>query len=72
MVNVPENLGPNKVVGQVHATDMDSGLLGKVEYSMSNQNREGIKELFHVDSDSGIITLKKSLDHEVHDQRYIG
>ena len=69
VVNVPENLGPNKVVGQVHATDLDSGMYGEVWYSMSNQNKEDVKELFKVGSESGTITLKKSLDHEAHDER---
>ena len=71
LISVPENLGANKVVGHVFATDLDSGSFGQVRYSISHHNKPKVKNLFQIDSKTGVITLKKSLDREAGDDRYI-
>lgn len=46
------------------ATDGDDGQNGQVKYSLLQTVLEQSKNLFEVDSDSGMVTLKKQLDRE--------
>ncbi|NWI90968.1 PCDG1 protein, partial [Pitta sordida] len=62
-VRVPEDLPVGSVLVIVTATDADDGLNGQVKYGFHKiSNRES--ELFHLDSESGRITLKDYLDFE--------
>lgn len=58
---IKENNPPNEVITTVKAVDKDSGLAGKVTYFMHTDGSDS----FHVDSTSGVITVKKSLDREM-------
>lgn len=55
--HIAENKDPNTFVGQVTATDRDSGNNGKVTYTGSTSE-------FHVDLTTGRITSLKILDYE--------
>lgn len=46
------------------ATDGDDGQNGQVKYSLLQTVLEQGKNVFEVDSDSGMVTLKKQLDRE--------
>ena len=53
---IPENLPAGYFVGVVHATDLD--VADKVIYSV------GQNDFLSIDSDSGHVILKKSIDYE--------
>ncbi|XP_039247029.1 protocadherin gamma-A10-like [Pipra filicauda] len=62
-VRVPEDVPVGSVLVTVTATDADEGLNGHVKYSFHKiTDRES--ELFHLDSETGEITLKDNLDFE--------
>ncbi|NXK43567.1 PCDGA protein, partial [Piprites chloris] len=62
-VRVPEDVPVGSVLVTVTATDADEGLNGHVKYSFHKiSDRES--ELFHLDSESGKITVKDALDFE--------
>ncbi|XP_054372448.1 protocadherin gamma-A10-like [Molothrus ater] len=60
-VRVPEDVPVGSVLITVTATDADEGLYGEIEYSLKN---EADTAVFHLDSESGAITLMQSLDFE--------
>lgn len=57
---VPENAKVGSLIYALHARDLDSGLNGQVVYSWI----QGPSDLFHLDGNSGRITLHKGLDYE--------
>ncbi|NWI90967.1 PCDG7 protein, partial [Pitta sordida] len=62
-VRVPEDVPVGSTLVTVTATDMDVGLNGHVKYSFHKiSDRES--ELFHLDSETGEITIKDHLDFE--------
>ncbi|NWW41666.1 PCDG7 protein, partial [Panurus biarmicus] len=62
-VRVPEDVPVGSVLITVAATDADEGLNGQVKYSF-HKISDGASELFHLDSESGKITVKNYLDFE--------
>ncbi|NXU02012.1 PCDGB protein, partial [Buphagus erythrorhynchus] len=48
----------------VTATDADDGLYGEIKYSLK---KEADTAIFHLDSETGAITLLRSLDFEEDD-----
>ncbi|XP_066416559.1 protocadherin gamma-A10-like [Molothrus aeneus] len=60
-VRVPEDVPVGSTLITVTATDADEGLYGEIEYSLKN---EADTAVFHLDSESGAITLMQSLDFE--------
>ncbi|NWX54330.1 PCDG2 protein, partial [Promerops cafer] len=62
-VRVPEDVPVGSVLVTVTATDGDDGLYGHVKYSIQKITEKASK-LFHLDSESGEITLLQSLDYE--------
>lgn len=64
--SVFESILANATVVQVIATDLDIGKNGKVIYSLAKD-----EDKFCVDSKSGIISVKKSLDREVQSVYYL-
>nr|XP_054499151.1 protocadherin gamma-A10-like [Agelaius phoeniceus] len=60
-VRVPEDVPVGSTLVTVTATDADEGLYGEIEYSLKN---EADTAIFHLDSESGAITLMQSLDFE--------
>ncbi|KAJ8015146.1 hypothetical protein DPEC_G00023120 [Dallia pectoralis] len=62
---VVENLPKGTTVIQVRATDLDSGMNGKVSYNLSpDQNSLEVLGLFAVDEESGWVTTLTELDWE--------
>lgn len=54
----------NSQLKQLTATDTDNGENGKVSYSIIQSVVSDSMKLFAVDSDTGMVTLKTSLDRE--------
>ena len=46
------------------ATDRDKGENGRVTYALIQSVMSESKDLFHLDTSSGMVTLKKPLDRE--------
>ena len=60
-VNISESLELGMFLLQVSADDMDSGMNRKIQYSFQNGNEN---RTFHLDKETGVITLAKTLDYE--------
>ncbi|XP_064244253.1 protocadherin gamma-A10-like [Passer domesticus] len=61
-VRVPEDVPVGSVLVTVTATDEDEGLNGQVKYSF--KKKKSSSQIFHLDSETGAITLGQSLDFE--------
>ncbi|XP_039556963.1 protocadherin gamma-B5-like [Passer montanus] len=62
-VRVPEDVPVGSVIIAVTATDADEGLNGHVKYSFKKITEKAL-EIFYLDSETGEITLLRSLDFE--------
>ncbi|XP_063269920.1 protocadherin gamma-A5-like [Prinia subflava] len=62
-VRVPEDVPVGSVLVTLTATDPDEGLNGQVNYSIQKMT-EKASQIFQLDSDTGAITLLRSLDFE--------
>ncbi|NWV39522.1 PCDG2 protein, partial [Grantiella picta] len=62
-VRVPEDVPVDSTILAVAATDADEGLYGHVKYSMKKAT-DMATDIFHLDSETGEITLLRSLDFE--------
>ncbi|XP_006632980.1 protocadherin-19 isoform X2 [Lepisosteus oculatus] len=63
-VNVMENSPINTVVIDLNATDPDEGTNGEVVYSFNSYVSEKTREVFKIDSRTGVITVSGVLDFE--------
>ncbi|XP_034048820.1 protocadherin-17 isoform X4 [Thalassophryne amazonica] len=64
IVEIPENSAPGKVLIDLNATDPDEGNNGQVVYSFSGYAPERIRELFSIDSRTGVIKIQGEIDYE--------
>ncbi|XP_033972471.1 protocadherin-17 isoform X2 [Trematomus bernacchii] len=64
IVEIPENSPPGKVLIDLNATDPDEGNNGQVVYSFSGYAPERIRELFSIDSRTGVIKIQGEIDYE--------
>ncbi|NXM43075.1 PCDGA protein, partial [Gymnorhina tibicen] len=62
-VRVPEDVPVGSTLVSLTATDADEGLNGHVKYSMKKVS-DMASDIFHLDSETGEITLLRSLDFE--------
>ncbi len=62
-VSLPENSPLDTVVVTVSATDADEGQNGEVTYEFSHV-MEGFKQLFYLDRNTGLISIKGPIDFE--------
>ncbi|NXF13438.1 PCDGA protein, partial [Smithornis capensis] len=62
-VRVPENVPLGSTLVTITATDIDDGLNGHVKYSMKKAT-DVASDMFQLDSETGEITLLRSLDFE--------
>lgn len=63
-VNMPENAPVGTSVAQLHATDADIGENAKIHFYFSNLVSNIAKRLFHLNTTTGLITIKEPLDRE--------
>uniref|UniRef100_A0A8C3WVY9 Cadherin domain-containing protein n=1 Tax=Catagonus wagneri TaxID=51154 RepID=A0A8C3WVY9_9CETA len=63
-VSIPENAPVGSSVTQLHATDADIGENAKIHFYFSNLISSMAKRLFHLNSTTGLITIKEPLDRE--------
>ncbi|XP_067374283.1 protocadherin alpha-8-like isoform X25 [Channa argus] len=66
-IEIQENVPVGNVVVKVNATDPDEGSNGKIEYTLSKTLGRKVYDIFELDSLSGQIKLKESLDFEESD-----
>uniref|UniRef100_A0A3B3T775 Protocadherin 1 gamma 22 n=1 Tax=Paramormyrops kingsleyae TaxID=1676925 RepID=A0A3B3T775_9TELE len=59
-----ENTVPGSKVLQVHATDVDDGLNGEVEYLFGDQTPHEVTSLLDINSQTGEITVKGQINYE--------
>ncbi|XP_035484089.1 protocadherin-17 isoform X4 [Scophthalmus maximus] len=64
VVEIPENSPLGKVLIDLNATDPDEGNNGQVVYSFSGYAPERIRELFSIDSRTGVIKIQGEIDFE--------
>ncbi|NXF73542.1 PCDG7 protein, partial [Sclerurus mexicanus] len=62
-VRVPEDVPVGSTLVTVTATDADDGIYGHVKYSVKKIT-EKASQIFHLDSETGVIGLLRSLDFE--------
>ncbi|XP_026212876.1 protocadherin alpha-2-like isoform X4 [Anabas testudineus] len=63
-VRVQENAIPGTVVVKLNATDLDEGMNSKILYSLVKRGTIDRSNIFDVNSESGEITVKGTLDYE--------
>ncbi|XP_049983898.1 protocadherin alpha-7 isoform X3 [Alexandromys fortis] len=63
-VKLPENVPNGTLVIKVNASDLDEGANGDVMYSFSSDISPDIKSKFHMDAESGEITVVGVIDFE--------
>ncbi|XP_049441902.1 protocadherin alpha-2-like isoform X14 [Epinephelus fuscoguttatus] len=61
---VPENAAPRTVVIQLNATDLDEGMNSKILYSLIKRGNIDPSKFFYLNSETGEITVKGTLDYE--------
>nr|XP_046181101.1 protocadherin alpha-2-like isoform X5 [Oncorhynchus gorbuscha] len=64
-VSVPENVSSGTAIITLTATDLDEGVNGEIMYSLIGRGSLSHSDTFAINSDTGIITVKKTMDHEV-------
>lgn len=62
--SISEKVPPNTFVTAVKAVDRDVGANGKILYELDPNSPETIRDLFHVDGDTGNVTTRDFLDYE--------
>lgn len=67
-VTLPENLQSGRKIIRVQASDADFRGSGTLRYSVSRRNKNIARNLIEVDSVTGDVTLRQTLDRELHDK----
>ncbi|KAK2166139.1 hypothetical protein LSH36_41g01019 [Paralvinella palmiformis] len=63
-VTVPENVPSGYIMLSVHATDLDIGLNSRIVYRWSPDTATSLGHIFHIDNDTGEITVRGRVDYE--------
>ncbi|XP_026185825.1 protocadherin alpha-2-like isoform X3 [Mastacembelus armatus] len=63
-VRVKENAAPGTVVMKLNATDLDEGMNSKILYSLIKRGNIDPSDIFDLNSETGEITVKGTLDYE--------
>ncbi|XP_034400029.1 protocadherin alpha-2-like [Cyclopterus lumpus] len=63
-VSVPENTARGTVVIKLNATDLDEGMNSKILYSFIKQGNIDLSNIFELNSETGEISVKGTLDYE--------
>ncbi|XP_056373084.1 protocadherin gamma-C5-like isoform X20 [Hyla sarda] len=64
-VEVLENISLKTIIVKLNATDLDEGVNGDIFYSFDHHTLESAKEIFDINSQTGDIFVKGSVDYEV-------
>ncbi|KAM4621344.1 protocadherin alpha-7-like [Polymixia lowei] len=62
--SISENVPLGTTVLTVTATDADEGTNGDISYYLSSKDQDHILEIFEIDSETGILTVKGKIDFE--------
>ncbi|KAF0039720.1 hypothetical protein F2P81_007955 [Scophthalmus maximus] len=63
-VTAQENSVANSFLVKVEATDADEGVNGEIEYAFAEHTPQSLLSIFHLNSDTGEISIVGSLDYE--------
>ncbi|XP_063731799.1 protocadherin alpha-5-like isoform X3 [Eleginops maclovinus] len=63
-VKTLENIPIGTVVFTLNATDADEGTNSEIVYSLRNKDQDHILDIFKIDPDTGIISVKGKIDYE--------
>ena len=63
-IDIPENFPTGQTIVTMSATDPDSGLNGKISYSLESKSYRSYGQLFHVNRRNGTVSLMRELDYE--------
>nr|XP_040029694.1 protocadherin-12 isoform X1 [Gasterosteus aculeatus aculeatus]XP_040029695.1 protocadherin-12 isoform X1 [Gasterosteus aculeatus aculeatus]XP_040029696.1 protocadherin-12 isoform X1 [Gasterosteus aculeatus aculeatus] len=63
-VELSEDTTGGTTIIHLRASDPDQGANGEVEYTLSKHTPPEVQKLFHVDPQTGAVSLRASLDHE--------
>ncbi|XP_065146628.1 protocadherin alpha-2-like isoform X3 [Paramisgurnus dabryanus] len=63
-VKVNENIAIGTQILTLSATDLDEGVNGDISYSIVKQGNAKVADLFSVNPDSGLITVRGDIDYE--------
>ncbi|XP_069825318.1 protocadherin gamma-C5-like isoform X15 [Dendropsophus ebraccatus] len=66
-ISVLENIPLNTVIIRLNATDLDEGANGKISYSFDHHTLDSAKNIFEINSFTGEIVTKASVDFEESD-----
>lgn len=61
-IQIPENIPTGRTVIELKAVDDDVGENGRIVYTMGNE--QGYADVFHLNPQSGVLSVKKVLDRE--------
>ncbi|XP_030002150.1 protocadherin alpha-2-like [Sphaeramia orbicularis] len=62
--SVKENSSPGTLLIKLNATDLDEGLNSKIVYSLIKRRNSDPSSIFNINSETGEITVKGTLDYE--------
>uniref|UniRef100_A0A4W6BUW1 Cadherin domain-containing protein n=1 Tax=Lates calcarifer TaxID=8187 RepID=A0A4W6BUW1_LATCA len=63
-VKIFENIPTGTAVFTLNATDADEGTNSEIVYSLRNKDQDHILDIFEIDPDTGIISVKGKIDYE--------
>ncbi|XP_056592775.1 protocadherin gamma-C5-like isoform X35 [Triplophysa dalaica] len=63
-IKVTENSAPGTIIQIVKAIDVDDGVNSEIQYAFGSLTPEPIKHTFSMDSNTGELTILRSLDYE--------
>ncbi|XP_041929646.1 protocadherin 2 gamma 28 isoform X45 [Alosa sapidissima] len=63
-ISILENVTSGTIVIGLKATDLDEGPNGEIQYFFGDQTPETILDIFNLNSETGLMTLKRKLDYE--------
>ncbi|XP_056132891.1 protocadherin alpha-3-like [Lampris incognitus] len=62
--SIAENVPAGTTILTVTATDADEGINKDISYSLSTKDQDHILEMFDIDKDTGVLTVKGEIDFE--------
>eukprot|EP00063_Salmo_salar_P080641 XP_014055476.1 PREDICTED: protocadherin alpha-2-like isoform X4 [Salmo salar] len=62
---VTENVRFGTIVATLNATDLDEGINSEIEYSLIGRGSSNTPDVFTVNSETGEVTVKGSIDYEI-------